>query len=1206
MRLEDIAPGTRIDGLDALPVLVVGVEWHGTDALSVVYRSSSGVLAEQIVYRADEASLRGADESLRWSFDADGARFKLAAEATRMRMAGLFDPMLAVTSSAIDPLPHQIRAVYGEMLPKPGPLRFLLADDPGAGKTIMAGLYLKELILRGDVARALIVAPGGLVEQWQDELASKFGLEFEILSRSLAEADLHGDPFASSPFLIARMDQLSRDEEWMGLLAETQWDLAIVDEAHRMSAHFYGNELTRTRRYELGQLLGTITRHYLLMTATPHAGKEEDFQLFLALLDPDRFEGRYRAGAHSTDTSGLMRRVIKEDLLTFEGKPLFPERVAETVSYTLSGLEMSLYEQVTEYVRTEMNRAERIEAEGRSGRARTVGFALTVLQRRLASSPEAIYRSLQRRSARLQRRRDEMMALGSPAERSLALGWAEALDDGARHHTTRLTSAAADLELDGSFDEDELDARELEDLEEEVIDAATAARTAAELEVEIAVLADLERLAAQVRASGVDRKWIELRALIQEARDGGTALTSPRKLIVFTEHRDTLEYLRERIVQFTGDPESVVTIHGGTRRQDRHRVREQFANDPRCQVLVATDAAGEGLNLQCAHLMVNYDLPWNPNRIEQRFGRIHRIGQREVCRLWNLVASETREGQVFQRLLQKVEEQRRAYGGKVFDVLGDAAFGQTPLRELLVEAIRYGEREDVRAHLDRVVDSSVATGLDELLKERALATPEITLRDLAELRRQMDEARARRLQPHYVQLFALESLRLLGGRAAARERGRYEITHVPATVRDRHRSVSASGPRRSPRAVAPRYARVTFEPALTHVAGSPSAELVAPGHPLMDALIDAVLASDGPLLTRGAVLVDPTATDPTAPERLVVALTEEIADGAGTVVSKRFSFVVLDRDGQARLAGPAPYLDLLPLPDDVPGSVAEVPLERWSGRNVEQLATGWSVTHGLPAHRHEVAARVVPLVEHTRALVRQRLRSQINYWDAESARLAEEQAAGRRVRLSPSTAHERARELESRLDARLTALDLEEQLVVRPPQIASAALVVPQGLVDAARGHDARTARGVRRVDAPVLTPGALAADTTVTERRAVDAVLAAERALGRDPEEMPHNNPGYDIRSVGPDGTTVFLEVKGRVVGAEDFIVTLNEVLHAKNTAPHYRLALVSVDHEKPAGTDEVRYVLDPFARTELDSYAQTALVMSWKKTWARGQGPL
>ncbi|MHA7618121.1 DEAD/DEAH box helicase [Cellulosimicrobium cellulans] len=505
MRLEDIAPGTRIDGLDALPVLVVGVEWHGTDALSVVYRSSSGVLAEQIVYRADEASLRAADESLRWSFDADGARFKLAAEATRIRIAGLFDPMLAVTSSAIDPLPHQISAVYGEMLPRPGPLRFLLADDPGAGKTIMAGLYLKELILRGDVARALIVAPGGLVEQSQDELASKFGLEFEIRSRSLAEADLHGDPFASSPLLIARMDQLSHDEEWMRLLAETQWDLAIVDEAHRMSAHFYGNELTRTRRYELGQLLGTITRHYLLMTATPHAGKEEDFQLFLALLDPDRFDGRYRAGAHSTDTSGLMRRMIKEDLLTFEGKPLFPERVAETVSYTLSGLEMSLYEQVTEYVRTEMNRAERIEAEGRSGRARTVGFALTVLQRRLASSPEAIYRSPQRRSARLQRRRDEMMALGSPAERSLALGWAEALDDGARQHTTRLTSAAADLELDGSFDEDELDARELEDLEEEVIDAATAARTAAELEVEIAVLADLERLAAQVRASGVDR-----------------------------------------------------------------------------------------------------------------------------------------------------------------------------------------------------------------------------------------------------------------------------------------------------------------------------------------------------------------------------------------------------------------------------------------------------------------------------------------------------------------------------------------------------------------------------------------------------------------------------------------------------------------------------------------------------------------------------
>ncbi|MEV7440290.1 helicase-related protein [Streptomyces sp. NPDC091204] len=1102
------------------------------------------------------ASLRPEAPRPRWSFDADPGRFRLAAEALRMRHAGLSDPMQAVESSDIDPLPHQIRAVYGCMLNRPGSLRFLLADDPGAGKTVMAGLYLKELLLRGDVQRCLIVAPGGLVEQWQTELAEKFGIEMSVLSRDLAEADRDGDPFRHHPMLLARMDQLARNDEWLALLAGSQWDLVVVDEAHRMSASWSGGELKRTRRYALGRLLGGITRHYLLMTATPHSGSEADFQTFLALLDPDRYAGRYREGVHSTDTTGLMRRMVKEDLLTFEGKPLFPERVAETVAYTLSPQEMLLYEEVTAYVRTEMNRAEQA-----GGRRRTVGFALTVMQRRLASSPEAIHRSIRRRVARLRAHRKQTLAgpfVPPPGAPSFDP------DD---------------------FDPDELGSAELERLEDEVLDCATAARTAAELDAELAVLARLEEIALRVRSSGEDRKWQELRSLVLKAREDGLngAGRAPLKLIVFTEHRDTLDYLAGRVTTLLGDEDAVRTIHGGTARQARREIRTEFTNDPRCHVLIATDAAGEGLNLQAAHLMVNYDLPWNPNRIEQRFGRIHRIGQREVCRLWNLVASGTREGEVFRRLLTKIEQQRRAYGGKVFDVLGENAFADEPLRDLLMRAVRYGERPEVRAYLDQVIDTSVADGLRELVRERALATPEIGAQELAGLRRRMDEARARRMQPHFVQAFVMESLRALGGRASRREKDRFELTQVPAVLR------------RGKRTVSPRYARVTFEPSAVVTAGRPDAELIAPGHPLMDAIITEVLAAYGDTLTRGATFPDRTATT----ARLVFTVLEEVSDGHGTTIGKRFSYVCVQPDGTARPAGPAPYLDLsLPTAPD-PGqhtvptrAVAAEPSSAWLAEGAERIARDWAVEHGLPEHRADVLARVLPAVERTRGLVRRRLMAQMNFWDGESIKLAEARAAGRKTRISPATARERARSLEARLERREADLALEAQVHAHPPQIISAALVLPAPVVPGPAGEPP--------------APDGFAADTTVTERRAVDAVLAAERRLGRVPEEMPHSNKGFDIRSLMPDGHLLFIEVKGRVLGADTFTVTTSEVGCAKNAEPRYRLALVAVDPETPDGSnDQVRYVLNPFADLVLDRYVDD-LRRTWKAEWERGVEPL
>ena len=730
MRLEDVTPGARILGIavDA-PVTVVAATWIGGNALRLTYRTDAGRLDERLLYRDHEPRLDLAKQGAAFDLTADGAKFKLAAEALRIRMAGRFDPMLAVHTSELEPLPHQIQAVYGELIQRT-PLRFLLADDPGAGKTIMAGLYVKELMLRGDLERCLIVAPGGLVEQWQDELRDKFGLHFELLTRQLADATpatAESSVFTKHNLLIARMDQLSRSDEFRDLLDRAEWDLVVVDEAHRMSAHYFGSELKKTRRYQLGELLGRHARHFLLMTATPHAGREEDFQLFLALLDTDRFEGRYRDGIHAISTDGLMRRMVKEDLKTFDGRPLFPERRAYTVAYELSDAEKDLYEAVTQYVREEMSRADRLKEQGDSKRGFTVGFALTVLQRRLASSPEAILQSLVRRHARLKKRRDEMRS-----------GTASAADnDLARRLSEMLGRDVAD-----AGDDDELDdvpSAEAEETESEVADAATAARTIAELDKELAILADLIEVARRVRHSGTDKKWTELRDLLTnnvlaagtplaDGTDAGAVFPSPdgmlpglgdslpgkgaipgqrvlpamaspdavRKIIIFTEHRDTLEYLADRIRGLLGRHDAVVTIHGGVRREERRKIMELFTQDVDTRVLVATDAAGEGLNLQRAHLMVNYDLPWNPNRIEQRFGRIHRIGQTEVCHLWNLVAADTREGMVFTQLLLKIEEQAKAYHGKVFDVLGEAFEGQ-PLKDLLIQAIRYGNDPKVKA-----------------------------------------------------------------------------------------------------------------------------------------------------------------------------------------------------------------------------------------------------------------------------------------------------------------------------------------------------------------------------------------------------------------------------------------------------------------------------------------------------------------------------
>jgi superfamily II DNA or RNA helicase len=1142
--------------------LVVAVDWHGTTCVTLTYRGADGDVGEELVYRADEARLRVDGAASTWAFDADGELFRLAAEARRIRLAYLFDPRLAVHLSLLDPLPHQIQAVYGDMLPR-HPLRFALCDDPGAGKTIMAGLYIKELLLRGDLRRCLIVAPGGLVTQWQDELADRFGLYFTILTRDMIEASRSADPFAENNLLIARLDHLARNDDLVDLLRNTEWDLAVVDEAHRMSAHYFGVELKETKRYRVGKVLGQVARHLLLLTATPHAGKDEDFQLFMALLDADRFEGRRRDGVRTSDVSDLMRRMIKERLLRFDGRPLLPERRAYTVTYPLTDAEADLYAQVTDYVTEEMNRADRLRQAGEGRQGNRVGFAVTVLQRRLASSPEAIYQSLHRRRTRLEER---LQKLRDQANETVP-------------------SAIGERDFDEE-DLEDLDHQELEALEDELVDEVSAAETIAELELEIATLGRLEALAEEVRRAGTDRKWTELASLLKEAPEMIGPSGDRRKLIVFTEHRDTLNYLVDRLRTFLGRPEAVVTIHGGIHRDERRRIQEEFMQDKECLILVATDAAGEGINLQRAHLLVNYDLPWNPNRIEQRFGRVHRIGQQEVCHLWNLVADGTREGQVYLRLLEKLEEQRRALGGQVFDVLG-TALPERALRDLLIQAIRYGDRPDVRARLNAVVDERVGDVLTELIAEQALASDLLDAADVERIRKDLLEAEARRLQPHYVRAWFADSFERLGGRMVEREEGRFEITRVPEVARQRERAMVVGG------TILPRYERVTFEKHLIKVDGRPQAELIAPGHVLLEAVLDLTLERHGSLLRRGALLID-EADDGHEP-RVLLFLEHAITDGhdapAGRhVVSRRFEFIESNLDGIPRTAGYAPYLDYRPATDEDRARLAAVLDDpRWRG-DLEERGLEYAIETAVPAHLEEIRRRTEASVAKVRAAVKDRLTKEIAYWDRRAAELREQANVGKQPRMNPDRAQARADDLSVRMKSRLLELDRDQQLSAMLPIVVGGALVIPVGMV--------------RTADDQTVAPSSMALSTELVERRAVEAVLAQEAALGRSPTEMSRTNPGYDIQSETPDGSRLFIEVKGRVEGADIFVVTRNEILHGLNVPDAWVLALVEVSAQG-AEHDHVRYLRRPFGETVHLPFATTAATLSWRDYWDRGATP-
>lgn len=1048
-------------------------------------------------------------------FDADPAGFRLALEAGRMRAAHLFDPWAAVHASAAEPLPHQIAAVYRDMLPR-SPLRFLLADDPGAGKTVMAGLLIREMLARGDIRSCLVVAPGSLVEQWREELLRRFRLRFALPDAASLERDL-----AEKPLVIARLDVLARHPDMIALLDAARPDLAICDEAHRMSATIQGGEIRATRRFRLGRALSGRARNLLLLTATPHNGRDADFRLLLSLLDADRFSPRADGPILPDDLAGVMRRMVKEELRGFDGAPLFPERVAVTVSWPLGPEERDLYEAVTAYVRDGFNRAETLRGDRRTA----VGFALSVIQRRLVSSPAAAWRTLKRRRERLEDILDGVHA--PPVRRPADL------------------PEAGDPDADIP-DDDDLTAGEREGRDDRRASEDAVSYEPGALRTEIAWLRGLEAMARAVLDGGRDGKWDRLAGLLREEDALRGPDGAPRRLVVFTEHRDTLDFLVGRIGCLLGDPDAVAAIHGGLSRKERRRAEDRFRESAR--ILVATDAAGEGVNLQCAHLMINYDLPWNPNRLEQRFGRIHRLGQKETCRLWNMVAEETREGGVHARLLEKLERERRSLGGKVFDILGGLSFDGRTLRELLVEAVRRGDDPGVRDGLDRALDAgfspdSLARAANDPL--RGIAPPAGD--SLEDIREEMARMEARRLQPHFVEGFFLAAFRSLGGEAVPRGPGRHVIRRIPP-------SVAAGIPDAELDPL--RGGIICFDRAHVLAPGCPPADLVAPGHPLLDAVALRILRKMGDAPERGAILVDDAATD--AIPRLLLRVEHVLRDADGRVVASCVHFAEVGTGGAIRRAGPAPHLDLRPPSAEEADAAARFRAERaWPApEDEEAVLRGFAAGDPDGLVEEARSRRDAELVRRAEA-VRRNLRAECRFWDRRAAELR-----GRGMDWAAADA--RAEDAARRLKEGLAELERARLVTADPPRATARALVIPAGLL-----------RRLLRPAAPAPDPG----DRTA-ELAAVRAVMERERALGHEPRDVGAERRGYDVESAipAPGGAPRmrFIEVKGRRKGGTVVEVTRNEILTALNAPESWILALVEVDGEGRPGPPI--YLADPF----------------------------
>jgi superfamily II DNA or RNA helicase len=1068
--MENIRPGSIVKGPNwPEPVEMKLIEEVGKYVHVVGATTLSRQHIDQMIPRDEFSELL--IEAPVMAFSEEPWKVFLALEATRYRFASMYDPLLAMNTSKIDPLPHQIEAVYGYVLKLPR-IRFLIADDPGAGKTIMAGLIIKELKLRHLVTRILVVAPGHLKDQWQREMQEKFDERLAFVDRGALDAVYGENVWLRENQIITSMDFAKR-EEVLPSIAAADFDLVIVDEAHKMSAYRYGDKLDKTERYKLGEALSRIAEHFLLLTATPHRGDPENFRLFLDLLEPGFFatsEMLYES-IKNKDNPLFIRRV-KEDLKDFEGKPLFLPRHVKTIPFNLgadSPKEKELYNSLSRYVNTQYNKA--LTRDKR----RNIAFALVILQRRLASSTYALLRSLERRKKRLEDLLTEVDQRRPAPE--------------------------------GTFDFETIEDLSEEDRwkEEEIWETLSVAENREELEKEIRTIEGLVESAKSIIRSEEEIKLRELRKSLDQL-----TRTYPdkqdKKILIFTESRDTLEYLQQKLRTWGY---TTSTIHGGMRLEERIKAEAVFKTET--QVLVGTEAAGEGINLQFCHLMINYDIPWNPNRLEQRMGRIHRYGQQKEVYVFNLVAEDTREGRVLSKLFEKLEEIRQALGSdKVFDVLSEVLYDRN-LPQLLMEAAANARSiDEILKDVDVTVDEDYLTQVKENLGE-SLATRYI---DYTRIEQMAQQAREYRLIPEYTEAFFRKALTKAEATPRQRKDGFLAVDSVPFEIR---RIAQEDAFKRSHGGVLQRYPKITFDREIAFK--NPDAEFVSFGHPLFEAVMTWIENRFSDSLFTGATFTDPDGEL----DGYILFYEGEIRDGTGDVAGKRL-FPLCWADGEIQSISPAVVWDLA---EEGGEGTASLDIER-----VRQVASD-RVLFQLEGYKKEILAER----ERQAAIKRKYGITSLDYLivrlDGELISLYARRDQGDNVDLPIRNKEQRKQEYERALAELNIQIGRETSLTMSMPRFVGIIRVQP-----------AHTVGEAMRSDAEI-------------ERIGMRVAMEYETKNGRLAQDVSVQNLGFDIRSTDEEKNVRYIEVKARAHRGP-VALTQNEWFKAKRFKDDYYLYAV------------------------------------------------
>ncbi|MEP6518957.1 protein NO VEIN domain-containing protein [Microcoleus vaginatus] len=1116
MQVEQMKSNVILRGsLFPEPVKVIMVVPMG-DAIKLIGKGiNTNQVYEPILSKQQLAQLEATPEQE--PFDGNALHFRLGVEALRLGLAYEYDPYFALAIAHVDPLPHQLEAVYEYFLKQPR-IRFLLADDPGAGKTIMAGLLLKELKVRGLVRRTLIVTPANLTFQWQRELKDKFREDFEVIRGDVLRANYGSNPWKEKKQVITSISWVSRIEDAKNSLLRSHWDLIIVDEAHKMSAYSSDD---KTLAYKLGEELSKLTDHYLLMTATPHKGDPKNFCLFLELLDRDVYgDVTSLEEAMRRNNAPFYLRRTKEALVTFpdtetgQAKKLFTNRKVETIDFQIDDEELDFYDDLTKYVEDQSIKASADD----SARGRALGFTMAMLQRRFASSVYAVRRSLERMRDKRQR----------------------ILEDPEAYRAEQIAKKVPE-------DFDELTEAEQEKILGD-LEGVVASIDPVALQQEIYQLNKLIDQARTLEKREVESKLVKLKEAITQK---GIFQDPLMKLLLFTEHKDTLDYLVGKLREWGL---SVTQIHGGMKIGDRDTPNtriyseREFRED--CQVLVATEAAGEGINLQFCWFLINYDIPWNPVRLEQRMGRIHRYGQDKDCLIFNFVSTNTREGRVLWKLFERIRaieidiDPERT--GKVFNVLGDI-FPANQLERMIREMYAHNLTEDVIKN--RIVEQ-VDTDRFRRLTNSALEGLAKRELNLSAIIGKSAEAKERRLVPEVIDDFFVQAAPISGihPKETRQHQKVYRIGRVPRTL-------WPIGERLETRfgKLGHDYKKITFDK--HKLTDDPTLEWVTPGHPLFECVREDVLMRVQDDLRHGAVFFD---LHRDRPARLDV-FSAAIADGRGNKLHERVYVVQTEIDGTMTVRQPTLFLDLVPVTDSAK-LVVSLPndTDLPSRDQTEQALIEQELNRFLTEIRTQRQQEVKTISDHMEisfSTIIDKVQCQFAELISRQESGAKESGLDGRIKQM----EDRLFELNGRLETRRDELEKERSCTIADIQHHGRAWVLP---------HPERTS--------PEMA--AMVSDREI-ERIAVEAVIAYEEARGWLVVSVEKENRGFDLISRKPhpeDPSTAiavrFIEVKGRSRVGE-VALTTNEYKTAERLKKDYWLYVVF----NCASTPEVRPIQDP-----------------------------